>query len=344
MDLEESLEYFKRNYHEISSYTLDGSNKIHIGERGGNCRFCGKVERQIDFESLSITTFKNVAHAVPEFLGNKQLILLNECDSCNKYFSSALENHLDNFTKPFRTISKIKGKRQAPDYKSKDGLTKFVYRQKFPPAIISPNKSQNVIFDEKNKEIIFKFDVGSHIPVAVYKCLVKIALSVINKEKLHNFIHALIWIRSTDHSRRLLRPLTLLRTFVPGDRPIRNLIVKVFQKKDLITARPNFIFVIGFGNIYYQIVIPSELDVLLNGKGNEIVFFPLSLELNVSSSIMHTKTINLDDFSIVKDREERIVYSFEERVALPEYKGKTFAELGIKYETKIEKKGIPEKP
>ncbi|GAF52381.1 hypothetical protein [Psychrobacter sp. JCM 18900] len=43
------------------------------------CRFCNKTMRDG-------VTFKKVAHAIPEGLGNKNIILGDECDNCNEFF------------------------------------------------------------------------------------------------------------------------------------------------------------------------------------------------------------------------------------------------------------------
>ncbi|MGU5717188.1 HNH endonuclease [Aeromonas taiwanensis] len=57
-------------------FISDGTSRL--------CRFCEKDENK--------TTFSNESHAIPECLGNHQLILLDECDVCNKFFSEKLNN------------------------------------------------------------------------------------------------------------------------------------------------------------------------------------------------------------------------------------------------------------
>jgi len=104
----ERLEFFEKNYEIIADYHLGNGEYIYIGNEDKVCRFCNKAEPEV--------TFKTIAHAVPEFLGNKQLILKNECDQCNTFLSNNLENSLDKYTKPFRLVAQIKGKKKVPAY------------------------------------------------------------------------------------------------------------------------------------------------------------------------------------------------------------------------------------
>ncbi|CUU82526.1 HNH endonuclease [Campylobacter hyointestinalis] len=92
---------------------LKDDTKIYIEDDTNvkKCRFCGK--------SCPEVTFKNISHAIPECLGNKQIICKNECDECNKFFSEKLENHLDKITLPYRNINFLKGKIKFQAIKSK---------------------------------------------------------------------------------------------------------------------------------------------------------------------------------------------------------------------------------
>ncbi len=67
------------------------------------CRFCRR--------GTASTPFRNDAHAIPQLLGNRTLFTREECDECNLFFGSTIENDLGNWTKPTRTFSRIKGKK-----------------------------------------------------------------------------------------------------------------------------------------------------------------------------------------------------------------------------------------
>jgi len=73
------------NY-ELITFDLDKDRKIKIGEDNRDkriCRFCKKKKPDVKF--------KKEAHAISEALGNKKLILNEECDSCNEFFDENIE-------------------------------------------------------------------------------------------------------------------------------------------------------------------------------------------------------------------------------------------------------------
>ncbi len=76
------------------------------------CRFCGK--------SSTETTFRRVAHLLPELIGNKHLRSDFECDTCNGFFNKH-ENDLANFLGISRSIGGIQGKNGIPTFKSTGG-------------------------------------------------------------------------------------------------------------------------------------------------------------------------------------------------------------------------------
>lgn len=152
MEFNKSANFFSNNYDSIlNENRLGVGSKVYIGEKGGNCRFCGKNTPE--------TEFKTIAHAVPEFLGNKRFILRNECDQCNDFFSNNLEVHLDKFTRVYRLIAKIKGKSKIPSYKSKDNKTRVNSSANGPAHVISPENSGFYSIDTKNCTINQKFDL-----------------------------------------------------------------------------------------------------------------------------------------------------------------------------------------
>src|SRR4051812_14719952 len=74
------------------------------------CRFCHRGEPEV--------TFKSDAHAVPEFLGNRSILSLNECDSCNTFFATEYEDHLSKWSLFARSASQVRGKKKKPTFKN----------------------------------------------------------------------------------------------------------------------------------------------------------------------------------------------------------------------------------
>ncbi|CCN38203.1 hypothetical protein VIBNISO65_830016 [Vibrio nigripulchritudo SO65] len=317
MNFDERLEYFGKNYDTLCFKFLGSGRKEYIGNKDLSCRFCGKNEPDV--------TFRTIAHAVPEFLGNKQLILRNECDACNEFFSNNLEDHLDKFTKPYRTSAQIKGKKKVPSNKSKDKRTRFDFKPGDKSIIVSPEDSELTDIDKENKTLTYKFEIEPHIPAAVYKCLVKIGLSVIEESELDNFEYTIRWILTKDHSVEFLNPLLLTQSFVPGPRPNRELAVLVLKKRDLVSTKPSYLLVVGFGNVVFQLILPSSLDSLLNRY--EIPLMPLPFERDWPYGAIRSDIIDLSSHEHMRDKVVPMKFSAGRIREIPELKGKSIDEL-----------------
>ena len=271
MSFSERLGFFTANYKLIADGIYGFGPKQYIGSKQPprRCRFC----------TAANPTFSTAAHAIPECLGNHQLILHEECDSCNTYFSEVLEDHFDKYTKPFRTLAQIKGKKKIPSYKSRDHATRIDVGSEV--RIATHVDASAVEFDEGAPALTFHLDIEPFIPVAAYKALVKMALSTIdNDAELAGFTFTIRWIRDPDHSHAMLSPLRAMVSFVPGPRPNPGVTSMLFRRRD--DARepvPYAIYVLAFGNLIYQVIVPSHLDAS-SGESRtfEIPFFPSPFE------------------------------------------------------------------
>ncbi len=308
MSIEERYKYYEDNYEPIAWHHLDKGNKEYIGSNNKICRFCGKGEPDV--------SFRTVAHAVPEFLGNKQLILRNECDACNTYVSNNLENHLDKYTKPFRLAAQIKGKRKVPSYKTKDQKSRYEFSHDEGAKIIDREDSEFASIDLENKSIETNFHLEPHIPSAVFKCLVKIALSVINDDELVNFKNTLAWLMDNDHSKTICKPQILLNAFIPGPKPNKKLTAIVLRRKPNSTVLPYCHFVLCFGNLAYQIIVPSDLDIAQGAQKMKLMRFPLPFEKNWEYGELKYGQEDLTCHEIVKDKKLPISFGFDETIKL----------------------------
>jgi hypothetical protein len=244
--------FFDENY-EILSFDRFSSGENKFIGKGIKCRFCKKDKSE--------TTFLNVSHAIPQLLGNKRIILLDECDSCNKFFSENLEDHFGKYTKPYRTFSRIKGsKNKIASYKSKDGFTTISVNKEQQDIEFFIQPESNMFFDELSNSIKITLDFESHIPVAVYKTLVKIALSLIEDEtELLAFQGTIKWLLERDHSIHAMLPLTMQTQFIENGEAINGGFVCLFRRKEGHPV-PYAIFIVGFRSWVYQIQVPSYLD------------------------------------------------------------------------------------
>ncbi|RZG00166.1 hypothetical protein EXT48_19110 [Pseudoalteromonas sp. CO348] len=308
LSINERLDFFETNYDPIATYHLDKGGKLYIGNDDKKCRFCGETEPNV--------TFSNVAHAVPEFLGNKQLILKNECDTCNTFVSENLENDLDKYTKPFRLAAQIKGKKKVPSYKTKDKKSRFEFSSSEGAKIIDREDSKFANLDIENKSIETNFHLEPHRPSAVFKCLVKIALSVIDDVELSKFTNTISWLLEPDHSKTICKPQILLNAFIPGPKPNKAVTIIVLRRKAESVVAPYCHLVICFGNIAYQIVVPSDVDITNGTQTVKLYRFPLPFEDNRKYGNIKFGQEDLTNHEVVRDKMLPMSFSFDEAIKL----------------------------
>lgn len=252
MTIEDRLAFFIENYEMIATGTYSiGPKKFLKDGEVRFCRFCEKDESE--------TSFKTIAHAIPECLGNHQLILLDECDACNKHFSEKMEDHLDKFTKPYRIAGQIRGKNGVPSYKTLNKKNRIDLKEKL--VVQSQHDEDFFEIDHQNNEITINFHQEPHIPLAVYKALIKIALSIIeSKHEVEPFRATIKWLLLSDHLYSVINPALVMEAFVPGPRPTNGVFVALFRRKELVMDVPYSIAVIAFGNVILQFLVPSDID------------------------------------------------------------------------------------
>lgn len=251
----EEQEIFNTNYDVLFSGNCNRGPKNVIGPFSPEiCRFCERSSPDV--------TFRNEAHAVSRLLGNRSLVVADECDACNALFARSLEDHLGKFTKPYRLMGRVHGKKGVPSYKTPKKLSRIDFFQD--EGLVVENRPEDSIveIDEAEGRIRINYVLERHIPSAVYKALVKIALSVMPYPDLGNFAHAKRWICHDDHSKPLLLPLILQFYFVPGPKPHRHTSVMVLKKKASSSEErfPHYLLLLAFGNVQYQIMVPSLAD------------------------------------------------------------------------------------
>lgn len=303
------IQLFEDNYRILFSNLNQNQNgPIRIGVKENRiCRFCGCDEKK--------TTFRNVSHAIPESLGNKEIIASDECDKCNKFFSENVEVHFDKITKTHRVIGQIKGKKKIPSYKTKDKKTRIDVGQ----FIEIKERIGSVItsFDEESNTITIRFEIEPYIPAAVFKTLAKMAISVMPEDELSNFKNLKMWLLNMDHSKQLLKPLIAIETFIPGPRPNPKPIVILLKKKSLEGKYPNYIFVLAYGNFVYQIILPSELDAQNSSPVKfEIPIFPTPFEIEWKYGAVKVKQVNLTSTELLSGEIIPIQMHYDKKIGV----------------------------
>ena len=273
----ESMKYFCENYDVIKAHDFSQYSKktySYQADMPKRCLFCGKP--------IDETSFKNDAHAIPEFLGNHFLLTPHECDACNSKFAYAYEDQLSKFTLPERSLCQVDGKkRRVPTYKSDKGDLRF----ESPKEGAIQIKVQESLFglDEKNKVVGMPMSSQKYVPLRAYKAFVRMILNIVEFEyaKIH-LQHLIDWINDVDLSvmESFYKPLELIRGFIPGPMPLQSMRVELYQRKDIrpIENVPFLQFVYGYCNTIYQIFVFTDVDIK-RIEHEEYIFrrFPLSI-------------------------------------------------------------------
>lgn len=137
------------------------------------------------------------------------------------------------------------------------------------------------------------------------------ALSIIPEDELQFFKHSIKWILNPDHSKKLINPQILRAIFVPGPNSNRILTAFLLRKKKncIVEGIPFCMFVIGFGNLVLQLMIPSSNDKsgLLT-----VPFFPTPFGLGDNAAGVGFMRFDLSSHEIVSDKKETVTFSYNE--------------------------------
>lgn len=258
-DPDQALGAFKNHLGPFfDNYKIDGritDKKTGIGEplkKSRVCRFCNNTRSfpNNDSPQKSVTTFKQEAHAISEALGNKTVILYEECDACNKFFAETCERHIYTYLRCLGTFFKVK---------NKDNSISSIKGKNFEIIYLSEHKKKKILEAKKTSEITRPAETESplenqvppetlqqistldfaitytlpegertrpdspptNLPLRfneklclqeVYKALVKFALSVMETENLQGFEKTIEWVSGNQTVTRLPK-IAILRSY-----------------------------------------------------------------------------------------------------------------------------------
>ncbi len=110
------LVFMAKNYDVTARHSLEAVKEHLRNQEPRRCRYCGTVKPAAD-------KWKE-AHAIPELVGNKTIIAMDECTTCNETFSS-LEDDLGKMLHLSRAICRIKGKKGVPSFPALKGKSRI---------------------------------------------------------------------------------------------------------------------------------------------------------------------------------------------------------------------------
>lgn len=247
-----------------------------IGEknkRKRKCRFCSK--------SVSDgARFQSVAHAIPEALGNKNIILAEECDECNSFFGDHIEPSLIEFLNIYRVTLGVKGKDGYPKIKYENGVAQFDGKH---INIIS----EDIDEDEDGSLSIKLKSNNKFVPVAFYKALCKIALSVIDKDELVNLNKTIEWLLELEHSEVELPKIGMFINHSGySDHPK----IIVMARKDDSCLSPHIVCEFRMGCYVYVFIVPFSKKDKIKCLGDEQmnVFFNMFPQFEQKNGWIYT--------------------------------------------------------
>lgn len=276
-DIERQVNYFCSKYDCIAYYKAipgNGLHPIHIKDKKEKvCRFCGR--------GSSKTKFKDDCHAISELIGNKSIFLDNECVDCNKFFGCRLEDEFAKYLGPARTVSQTIGKEGVPSYKKMNGTFRMDVTDK-ETLIQDVIDSCNTDIFEDHME--FHLVKDTYIPIAAFKALVFMALSIMPDNEFKVFEQTIDWLREESHSNSKYNmndyASRVITRFVPGPKPLP-IQVWVARRKANVYDVPYCQFILEFDNYSFQIMIPCpEKDAVLLWTNFKILVFPSTFDIN----------------------------------------------------------------
>jgi hypothetical protein len=224
------------------------------------CRFCGET---------SASKFRSVAHTIPEGLGNHWLISADECDGCNKLFSS-YDDALCKSVGAILTLGGTTGKYgRVRQTGRSNGASRIVYNAESGGSHISyqfPSANDNISHSIP-LEISF-FSGGevrtttptpneSFIPRLAYKALAKIGFAILPPERLSHFCKLQNWVMSPDDDEAYPFLDVAISTGSLGKAP-EIVGATVLQKFSNQNDLPNYLFVLTAGSVCFQIELVSD--------------------------------------------------------------------------------------
>jgi hypothetical protein len=270
-----------KDYNIIASQKIkQNSPKVYLTDSIPNkCRFCGKSYPEVKFE--------NNAHAIPEFMGNKKIFSKYECDACNKSYFSLFENEMANFMLPHSSLSGIKGKNKIPKYHQKGNP---IIQHDLNKIVISDVPDSMITAADQNY-IDIPIKIPTYVPEHIYRCLVKIGLSIIPKQYMPVYKETINWLMNME-SNSNITPFMLFSMY-PYQIQMNEIVCLILERKDeCMKDIPHSIFFLSYNNYAFQTLIPNSLKEKFNVQIKAIPFkMPTLIDLNKEYENMRTDMV-----------------------------------------------------
>lgn len=194
-DFERAWKYYETNYDILVGQNTNFDHEEYLGNCEKKvCRFCGRDESKV--------SFGDKPHVFPICTGNVNLLSYYECDECNHFFGDRLEGEYQNYFSFVHNLYMVEGRKgKIPLVQSNDNLSKIkvVKKENDEKIHLINDIVDNEHVKIENNSIILSSPKTTIIPIAIYKCLTKMALSIMPEEELPQFQETLVWIKKKKH-------------------------------------------------------------------------------------------------------------------------------------------------
>ncbi len=273
------------------------------------CRFCGKREPDV--------SFIKIAHVIPESTGNHFLASYYECDSCNGKFGRQLESEYANFSNFYHNAMNIHGKKKVPIFQSKDGKSKAAWKkiEGKESAFVIQDTADNIttLIDFKLKKIQRTGTVPSYIPVAIFKCFIKMAISLMPENETEYFRETINWILNKNHSNFYLMNKKLLVRYrmIPGFNVTKYPACILYKRKSNQWQGPYMLFLLTYGCFSYFMEVPTAHDNTYHNIMN-LPFPPIPFKTSCEG------ILDLTSSEKKQDEIQSIEYQFDQAIEVTE--------------------------
>ena len=230
-----------------------GAPPVALGTKG-HCRFCGTEDPG---------RFGNVSHTVPEALGNKWVVSLDECDDCNKLFAP-YDDALAKAVGPVLTLGGTPGKRNRVRQTGRTGGASVIRhgvadgRRRLSMEMRDQPFGDAVRLDPIRGVIRFTTPVPPEplIPRYAAKALAKAALAIMPDASLPRFSRLRAWVLD----RAGAEPMGPIRVGVSfgsvGNAP--PLVAAVLLRPTDCAGGPDMAVVLSIGSVCLQMALAED--------------------------------------------------------------------------------------
>jgi len=292
-------------YQSYDGIVVDNRKKTilkHYEEK--RCRFCGKSYPEVKF--------KNDAHVISQFLGNRTLVSNFECNTCNSLFSK-YESSLAAFINPYRSILQIKGGKGKGYPKHKEPDEKFSVFTENDNITIETFDKNLIKVNQSSKTLSLQPTIQSYIPINIYKVFLKIGLCFIKEDEIRFYGKAIEFLQDYNNNNfKYTYFAKVYKTFIPGiyNSPTS---LFIFNIKKKTKNYPNHIIVLAHNNFIYQYILPFYKNKIYK-RNDEITFplFPIIIDISYFKKYGNytQEVLDLSSTEKIKGNKENISIKF----------------------------------